>query len=258
MTESTNGSIYTVSDIARLPSICVMIPVTSKGREWNTFKDTDLYNIFFKSFFRTYNKELNHLFCFAIDSDDDVMNNMKDEIQRNFDIMKNSSVKFISTDEIEKGHVTQMWNRCFKYGIQENYDYFLQCGDDIDFLNDGWENAFIRFLEGNRNVGVCGFSDMGRLHYNQNDRLITQSFVHRTHYEIFGSYFPKKIINWGCDDWITEIYNETGDSFYSPLHMIVNKGGEPRYDIVNNRNLWKDLIKEDYPKINCFKWCLQK
>lgn len=249
---------YSVSNIARMPTICIMIPITSTGRDWKTFKDTDLFNVFYKSFFKTYNKEFNHLFCFAIDSDDIIMNNMKDEIKRHFDIMKNSSVKFISTDGIEKGHVTEMWNRCFEYGVQENYDYFLQCGDDIDFLNSGWENAFIRFLEENNNIGVCGFSDLGRLHYNCNDKLITQSFVHKTHFDIFGLYFPKKIKNWGCDDWITEIYLKSGDVFYSPLHSIVNKGGEPRYNIVNNRKLWNDLIMEDYPKINYFKSIFEK
>ena len=42
------------------------------------------------------------------------------------------------------------------------------------------------------------------------------------------------------------------------LHSIVNKGGEPRYNIVNNRKLWNDLIMEDYPKINYFKSIFEK
>ena len=234
-------------------NICVMIPVTSKNREWRTFKETDLYNIFFKSFLLTYNKELPHLFCFAIDPDDQLFNNIQEDIERLVDVMKNCKVHFISTAGIGKGHVTEMWNKCFEYGVQENYDYFLQSGDDIEFFTGGWENAFIRFLEENQNIGVCGFSDMGRLYCNRQDRLLTQSFVHRTHYDIFGYYYPKQIKNWGCDDWITEVYGKTNDVFYSPIHSIANKGGEPRYDIVRDRILWNNLILDDYPKINEYK-----
>tara|TARA_R110001592_G_scaffold262157_2_gene527187 strand:+ start:33 stop:749 length:717 start_codon:yes stop_codon:yes gene_type:complete len=233
-------------------SICVMIPVSSRNRKWKTFRETDLYNIFFKSFLLTYNKELPHLFCFAIDSDDKLFNNIKSDIERLVSVMKNCKVCFISTDGIKKGHVTEMWNRCFEYGVQENYDYFLQCGDDIEFFTEGWENAFIRFLEQNKNIGVCGFSDMGRLYCDRQDRLITQSFVHRTHYDIFGYYYPKEIMNWGIDDWITEVYGALNLSLYSPLHCIANKGGEPRYDVVNERVLWNKLILRDIDKLKLY------
>ena len=214
-------------------NICVMIPVTSRNREWRTFKETDLYNIFFKSFLLTYNKELPHLFCFAIDPDDQLFNNIKEDIERLVNVMKNCKVNFISTAGIGKGHVTEMWNKCFEYGVQENYDYFLQCGDDIEFYNADWENYFIEFLKEKNNIGV--------------------SFVHRTHWDIFGYYYPKQIKNWGCDDWITEVYGKTNDVFYSPIHSIANKGGEPRYDIVRDRILWNNLILDDYPKINEYK-----
>ena len=233
-------------------SICVMIPVTSRNREWKTFRQTDLYNIFFRSFLLTYNKEIPHLFCFAIDPDDKLFNDIKEDIERLVNVMKNCKVHFISTCGIKKGHVAEMWNKCFEYGIQENYEYFLQCGDDIEFFTDGFEDAFIKFLKQNGNKGVCGFGDMGRLYFDREDRLLTQSFVHRTHYDIFGYYYPKEIMNWGIDDWITEIYGALNLSFYSPIHSIANKGGEPRYDVVNERELWDKLILRDIKKLKEF------
>tara|TARA_R110000851_G_scaffold108061_4_gene228827 strand:- start:145 stop:861 length:717 start_codon:yes stop_codon:yes gene_type:complete len=233
-------------------SICVIIPVTSRNREWKSFKETDLYNIFFKSFLLTYNKELPHLFCFAIDPDDKLFNDIKDDITRLVNVMKNCSVHFISTCGIKKGHVGEMWNKCFEYGIQENYDYFLQSGDDIEFYNADWENYFIEFLKEKNNIGVCGFSDMGRLYFDKEDRLLTQSFVHRTHWDIFGYYYPKEIANWGIDDWLTEVYGNFNLSLYSTKHSIANKGGEPRYNIVNERKLWNKLIVDDIHKLKQF------
>ena len=37
-------------------------------------------------------------------------------------------------------------------------------------------------------------------------RIFTQSFVHRTHLEIFGFLYPPVFRNWYSDDWISEVY----------------------------------------------------
>ena len=78
------------------------------------------------------------------------------------------------------------------------------------------------------NIGLTGPT-------NNNQRILTQSFVSRTHMEIFGWYFPEEIKNWCCDDWYNFVYQP--DNFY-PLkdHFCSNDGGEPRYDINNDPN----------------------
>ena len=65
-----------------MTSVCVMIPVTSRDRNWKCFKETDLYNIFFKSFLLTYNKEIRHLICLAIDNVDKLFNSIKKDIEK--------------------------------------------------------------------------------------------------------------------------------------------------------------------------------
>jgi len=238
--------------------ICVMIPITSRKTNWTSFKDTHLYNIFLKSFLLSYNNELSHLFCFAYDEGDSLFDNqdIQDEINKFISIMTNCSVKWLRTDGIPKGAVSEMWNLCFEYGYKNNYDFFLQCGDDVDFIpcvNGKWENAFIRFLESTDYQGVCGFADLGRLHKDRQDRLITQSFVHRTHYDIFKYYYPKEIKNWYVDNWITEVYARSGMAHYSNIHCIVNRGGEPRYDVEECPRLCKELVDRDNKKIINFK-----
>ena len=53
--------------------------------------------------------------------------------------------------------------------------------------------------------------------------------------EIFGWFFPKEIINWCCDDLLNQVYHP---KFLYPLHnhLAINQGGQPRYDINNNKN----------------------
>jgi len=52
--------------------------------------------------------------------------------------------------------------------------------------------------------------------------------------EIFGWYFPKEIKNWCCDDWYNMVYSP---NYLYPLrnHYAGNNGGEPRYDINNDK-----------------------
>jgi len=57
--------------------IGIMIPTTSRGRNWKNIKETHLYNIFLKSFLTTYDKEHTYTIYLATDDDDIVMSNGK-------------------------------------------------------------------------------------------------------------------------------------------------------------------------------------
>jgi GT2 family glycosyltransferase len=147
-------------------------------------------------------------------------------------------VKFVIMDA-NKGHLTRMWNQLFKIAYDEGCDYFYQCGDDIQFHTKGWVNDCIKILQAHNNIGLTG-------PFNNNSRILTQSFVSRKHFDLFGYYFPEEIINWYCDDWINEVYRGI-NSFY-PLynHLCVNIGGKPRYNINNDPNIqlhWNNGVK---------------
>ena len=130
-------------------------------------------------------------------------------------------------DGIAKGHLTVMWNRLFKKALDANCDYFYQCGDDIQFKTKGWINASIKKLQKSKNIGLTG-------PINNNPRILTQTFVSRNHYDLFGYYFPDEIINWCCDDWINDVYKNINAFFPLLNRVCVNIGGEERYTINND------------------------
>ena len=231
-------------------SICVIIPVTSRNRDWKNFNETYLFNYFCKTFFEYYNPDIKHLILLGIDDDDKLFNNIniKNDIKKYIQDKQNVEIDFISTNGIKKGHTSEYWNRLIKEGINRDYEYFLQCGDDIEFYSS-WENDFIKKLQSNNNIGVIGFADILRLKNNKNDKLVTQSFVHKTHYYIFNYFFPSEIDNWGTDDWLTGVYKLSDNLFYDLNHKIKNSGGKPRYTPLDNRKLWNELIQKDYKKI---------
>ena len=122
---------------------------------------------------------------------------------------KNVDFEFIHMENVKKGHLTKMWNILFKKAYDEDCDYFFQCGDDIQFTTKGWVSDCISLLQRNNNIGVSG-------PINNNARILTQTFVHRKHMEIFNFYFPERIINWCIDDWINLVYK--GDYFLQTLY----------------------------------------
>lgn len=209
--------------------IGILIPTTSNKRDWETPEETYLYNMTFKTFGKTYSPEYKYVFYIGIDRGDKVFD--KESTQGffknlvNTDEFNNCEIKFIYMDDIQKGYLSKMWNKLFKIAYEEGCDYFFQCGDDIAFKTVGWVKECVDTLQKHKNIGVTG-------PINNNLYILTQTFVHRTHMEIFGFYFPEDIINWYIDNWINMVYKTM---FYYPLkhHYCENCGGEERYDIKN-------------------------
>lgn len=213
--------------------IAMLIITTSNKRDtWNNIKDSYLYNMTLKTFLLTMDKENKYKFYIGIDKDDRIFDRKdeQEEIMRFSKVFPNIDFEFIVYDnsKIEKGHVTKMWNILFKKAYDDKFDYFYQCGDDINFKTKGWINHSIKVLKSNNNIGLTG-------PINNNNRILTQSFVSRKHMEIFGWYFPEQIKNWCCDDWYNMVYHP---NYLYPLtqYYAENGGGEPRYDINNDKN----------------------
>lgn len=226
--------------------IAILIPSTSNGRDWKTFEDTYLYKHTLKTFLMTYNKEYNSKFFIGIDRGDKIYDDpiIKEKLERFLKVMKNVEIEFIYMDNIEKGHLTIMWNKLYDKALEEEYDYFYQCGDDIEFKTKDWMSDFIKVLEKSNGIGVVG-------QINNNPKILTQTFVSRKHKELFGYYFPPEIINWFCDDWINEIYKKINHFYPQMNHFVINVGGVPRYNVNNDPNYhlnreknWKKLGKQ--------------
>tara|TARA_Y100000593_G_C4291962_1_gene328700 strand:- start:424 stop:1152 length:729 start_codon:yes stop_codon:yes gene_type:complete len=213
--------------------IAILIPCTSNRREYKSLVQTDLYEYFFKSFFTTYSDEHEYNIYLGIDNDDDFYTNpsIQDNIFKFVGIMKNCEVEFNYFDpNMYKGKPCWIWNELYKKAITDEYDYFVQCGSDISFIDKGWVNNAIKRLKDKDDIGVVGLVDAGRKKFNPNDTLLTQTMVSKKHYDIFGFYFPLMLPSWSSDNWIGDIYDLEGRKIIIG-HRLYNCGGEPRYDV---------------------------
>ncbi|KAH9259596.1 hypothetical protein BASA81_002018 [Batrachochytrium salamandrivorans] len=94
-----------------------------------------------------------------------------------------------------------VWNGLFELAYKQGFDYFFQINDDLTFEPAPWTSTFVSTLEITNNLGVVGPWDI-----NNNQPIMTQSFVHRTHYDIFHTYYPPEFRNWYSDNWISIVY----------------------------------------------------
>jgi len=227
-----------------------LIPSTSNGRVWKDYKETYLYQTTLKSFIRTYSKEFKTHFYIGIDRGDPIYDTTecKDNFKRFIGVIQNVSIEFVYMENVEKGHLTVMWNQLFDKAIADNCDYFVQCGDDIEFTTADWMKDAADILDTHGGIGVTG-------PLNNNHRILTQTIVTQKHKELFGYYFPPEIKNWFCDDWINEVYQPLQYFFPMRQHYCANVGGEPRY-VINNgqcnqdvKKLYKKIVARDLQRI---------
>lgn len=211
--------------------IGILVPCTSKGRDWKTIRETYLFNLTLKTFIATMTPGHEYVFYIGYDKNDLLFS--KKEEQDYLSIFKSMvTIRFIELMD-PPGYLTKMWNHLFSIAYEEGCDYFFQCGDDIFFKTRGWIADSIHVLQQHNNIGLTGPD-------NQNGRILTQSFVSRKHMEIFGEYFPESIINWGCDDWYNWVYE--GNLYPLRSHVCINEGGQPRYVINHNEQFEEDRI----------------
>ncbi len=225
--------------------IGILIPTTTKNTKFKRLEDTHLFKFCLPSLCNTLSNDHQYTIYYGIDDDDKIYNKLQTKKKlinsKLYDKIHKIKIYNMTSEAGEKGNVVKIWNELFEKAYDDNNDYFIQMGDDILFHNKNWINPCLEILQSKMNIGVCAPLDIN------NPRILTQSIVSRKHMEIFGYYFNPKIKNWGCDDWITGVYSKLFAE--QTQQKIQNKGGNPRYNPDNNRELWDKLIKKDKFKL---------
>lgn len=231
--------------------VAFLIPSTTKNRPWKKIEETYLYTVFGESFLNTLSDDIDYSIYINIDIDDPIYSKKEEKEKFERFIGEKAKIKWIDDGYVEKGFLTLMWNYLFEKALEDNNEYFYQCGDDIWFENKDWIKECIEKMKKQNNIGICGPINP------PNYRILTQTLVSRKHYEIFKCYFPIQIKNWWCDDWINYVYYP---NYVTKLKNLkaVNKGGEPRYSKPNEmlyrkyRHICLKLVKKGKNVLNSY------
>jgi len=227
-----------------MKKIAFCIPTTTNKRPWINAEETDLWNILFKDL-EIHTPSDCEITCFVgYDHDCKVWKDPEQRMKCNVTFTK-FNIEWTAFGDEVKGKPTWIWNDLAKFAVTEDFEYLKILGDDIRLPRDtGWLSCFVNKLKKNNNIGFCAG-------WSNNDQIPTQFLLHKTHLEIFDFIYPPEIPNWGCDNWLHEIYpNKWG--IWLKSYPLLNVGGEPRYDIQFSENFVKAVVRRYKPKLNRF------
>lgn len=175
-----------------------MVPVCSRNQPWKTPEECFWIRDTLPALKKTLSPGVDYSIYIGVDDDDAFFMSHRDQLGGRAIVLSDCQ------------HApARAWNRLFEAAVADGHDYFFQMGDDVILETPDWTTRFIELLARNNNRGVVGPCNLE----NYNGRVaagkpgvIENAFVHRTHYDIFHTFYPAEIRNWYCDDWITEVY----------------------------------------------------
>ena len=129
-------------------------------------------------------------------------------------------------------------------------DYFVRLNDDTQIITNGWVKDAITVLRSFHppNIGVVGPTcNQGKT------SILTHDMVHRTHLDIFQTYYPKELKNWYIDDWISAVYGSNRTKKMPHWVVVHHVEGGTRYQPSTfQSNLLQSLIDAGQAKLKLF------
>ena len=207
--------------------------------ENNMAQKFEFLNTFLPTFCRTASQGFIYRFYLAYDRSDLVFANrrLRDAFHRQFykastsGSCKDRGITTANLSLVEcdyAGKPTWAQNDAMLEAYLDHVDYFYRINDDTKMLTGGWTQKFISTLESYDPalVGVVGPN-----HSGGNVGILTYDFVHRTHVDIFGFYYPHVFTDWWGDRWITHVYKPNRSTKIRKVRLVHTRRSGRRYSV---------------------------
>lgn len=226
----------------RRDKIAFLVPSTTRNRDWKTIEETYLYDTLLRTMEQS-PPDFDITIFIGYDKNDPIYQEFENRQIINA-VFMNFQVIWCEFPP-DPGNVVKVWNSLANTALEHNFEYFMVLGDDIKLPKDrNWLRVFQKDLRKQQNIGwVSGWSN--------NDAIATQFLIHKTHLDIFGFIFPPSLRNWFCDDFLNNVYPQKYKS-WRKNYTLLNTGGSPRYQPLNDKKLCEMLVKRHKPQIARF------
>lgn len=196
--------------------IAIGCAITSRGIKISAFDNIETAVTFLRTFFPSFckskpsNKHVYRIYL-AYDRDDAFF--MEQKTQETFVIKMNEIKNLLCPEKIDvkvkfhecpySGRPAWSQNDVMFDAYLDDMDFFYRVNDDTSLTSQNWTEIMINALKSNHppNVGV-----VGPAHKGGNDAILVHDFVHKSHVDIFGFYYPRTFPDWWADDWISAVY----------------------------------------------------
>jgi len=221
-----------------MSKIALLVPICSRGQNYIDLSSTSFFTYFYPNLIHTMENIYQYTIFLGYDSSDEFFTEEVIHMLIQMCNIMNRDINVISVKLNRCEHKpAKAWNKLFKQAILKDFDYYYQIGDDV-VMETKWTSKFIEVLRARNNIGVVGGCHNRNYIQRRNigrPAVIENAFVHKTHYQIFKTFFDENIENWYCDDWLTEVYKPDNSTHLLDVTVMnkVGQGEPPRYNIRN-------------------------
>ena len=197
----SNHGVVTILEHEKKPSkpIMAVCACTRSKPDWKHFPQTAVARYLIPSLKRTVTQEERDTYDMRLyichDDDDMFWERHKKEIQ----VPDWLTLEVLVYKKQTKHKIP--FNPFMRDVYESGAEYMTRINDDTEFVTSGWVSKAIAQLKKMDNVGVVGPTCR-----EGNTGILTHDMVHRTHLEIFDTYYSNVFSAWYIDDWITRVY----------------------------------------------------
>ena len=227
-----------------LEEICVLVPVSSRGRSWATIFDSDLLRVILPSVERTCEPlQFRHRVLVGYDAADGFFNRsgirsaLLAHIRGSFSRFDATLLNF--SNPLQKPG--PVMNGLSRAAHDAGCDFMYRVNDDTEFVSP-WATPLVRALRGFDPplIGVVGPTCMKGI-----TAILTHDFVHRSHLDIFGHHYPPVLTDWWLDDWISLVYGPNR-TLKHPGVTVIHRLSATRYVVTaENQHRLRSEVEVD-------------
>jgi len=231
----------------------VAICALSKSKPgWQYIHDSSVYKLFLVGIYRTTKKDLDE-YSIQVHIGVDTTDPFWSKYDNYHALILASARDFnlrVAVHHYPKKHRDHLpMNELMRDAARTGAEYLVRLNDDSEITSMGWLPLAVHQLLAYNppNVGV-----VGPVCREGKTSILTHDMVHRTHLDIFQTYYPPQFHNWYVDDWISEVYGRDRTTKI-PGWTVHHHVGPPRYNpiMVDNRTL-QQTIKEGRERIMAY------
>lgn len=224
------------SDQTQRTKICLVAPALGNSKKPSSIEDQVLFEIMLPSFINSLSEsdlvKYEYNVFVGFDQDDVFFDNPNNFLilQEYVEALESDlplTIHFIRITQPDLiKHPARIWTGLANMGYHEGCDYFYQVNDDLNFITRNWTDRFISILTSNPlipNFGMVSPIDI------KDPSMATQAFVHKTHLEIMGHFYPFLFRNSYCDNWLQLSYSAYDSHFVVKNVAVENARRPTRY-----------------------------
>ena len=229
---------------ARVPVVAICASVTTRGHPNPTTSTLALFQYMFPSLVRTAERGFEYWLYISFDQGDPFFAGTPDGPARQAvaawvdqSVVAALKSRGITARVVTLGFKNPMrkpgpvMNFMMKAAFVDGADFLYRVNDDTEFV-DAFASSAVATLRG-FTPALLGV--VGPICAEGKTSILTHDFVHRTHLEIFPTYYPPVFTDWWLDDWISLVYGFT-NTRRGPFTVTHHLGHAGTRYIVNHAN----------------------